>query len=193
MQCVPVPATVLFCRSNPHTHPLQLLRALRYPQWRISALNAITVWLANDIERVEPVLTLPNNVEILIKCCVESLKDSGGGSEGRRNFDQICQALLRLSVKSPMLSLVFGRDTIFISHLVAKLEQEVDYSPVSKMCLLKLLGKVTNRTSYAEHGIFPLLAKLAQDESQILISELSNTLMKRIAFAYQSPLKKRGR
>ncbi|GMI26982.1 hypothetical protein TeGR_g7905, partial [Tetraparma gracilis] len=169
------------------------LNIMQYPQWRISALNAITVWLANDIERVEPVLTLPNNVEILIKCCVESLKDSGGGGEGRRNFDQICQALLRLSVKSPMLSLVFGRDTIFISHLVAKLEQEVDYSPVSKMCLLKLLGKVTNRTSYAEHGIFPLLAKLAQDESQILISELSNTLMKRIAFAYQSPLKKRGR
>jgi serine/threonine protein kinase len=176
------------------------LNIMKYPQWRISALNAITVWLANDMERVEPVLTLPNNVEILIKCCVESLKEKkNDGKErswGGGDFDQICQALLRLSIKSPMLSLRFGRDTIFISHLVGRLENDVDCSPVSKMCLLKLLGKViVNRSTWSEHSIFPLLSKLARDETQILISELSSSLMKRIAITYThlSPLKsKRG-
>ena len=170
------------------------LNIMKYPQWRISALNAVTVWLANDMERVEPVLTLPNNVEILIKCCVEGLETKDEGGEAGESFDQICQALLRLSVKSERLSMIFGRDTIFISHLVSRLDTGGGCSPVSKMCLLKLLGKiVVNRSTYTEHGIFPLLARLAKDETQILISELSSSLMKKIAYTYQSPLKKRGR
>jgi len=58
---------------------------LQHEKWRISALNALTVWLATDTDRVDPVLTLPINSEILIKCFVECLTTTTG--EG--TFDQV--------------------------------------------------------------------------------------------------------
>ena len=57
------------------------------------------------------------------------------------------------------------------------------------MCLLKLLGQIVNKNTYTEHGIFPMLAKFANDETQILISTISKNLMKRVSTVY-SPVKK---
>ncbi|GMH46908.1 hypothetical protein TrVE_jg11879 [Triparma verrucosa] len=170
------------------------LSILQHNKWRISALNALTVWLANDIDRVEPVLTLPNNSEILIKCFVECLtvkeaKDGEGGKDEIRSFDQICEALLRLSIKSPRLSVILGRDKIFVNHLVSRLESDHVMSTLARMCLLKMLGQIMNTETYTEHGIFPILRRLASDESQILISAISKNLMKRVASQF-SPIKR---
>ena len=168
------------------------LSVIQHARWRISALNALTVWLANDAERVEVVLTLPKNVEVLVRAFTE-WRDEGGGNVGNsREFEQLCEAFLRLCVKSTRLALLLGRDNIFISHLVGRLEGEGGggSSAIARMCLLKIMGKiVTNRATFMEHGVFPILQKLADDQSQVLISEISKTLLRRIALSY-SPIKK---
>eukprot|EP00520_Triparma_pacifica_P017312 CAMPEP_0118635422 /NCGR_PEP_ID=MMETSP0785-20121206/2070_1 /TAXON_ID=91992 /ORGANISM="Bolidomonas pacifica, Strain CCMP 1866" /LENGTH=1196 /DNA_ID=CAMNT_0006526459 /DNA_START=294 /DNA_END=3882 /DNA_ORIENTATION=+ len=154
------------------------LSILQHEKWRISALNALTVWLATDMDRVEPVLTLPVNSEILIKCFVECLTSNAGAGEG--TFDQICEALLRLSIKSTKLSRILGRNKIFVNHLVNRLQSDSTMSALARMCLLKMLGQIVNKNTYTEHGIFPMLAKFANDETQILISTISKNLMKRV-------------
>ncbi|GMI03363.1 hypothetical protein TrRE_jg11952, partial [Triparma retinervis] len=163
------------------------LSILQHEKWRISALNALTVWLATDMDRVEPVLTLPINSEILIKCFVECLGANAGSGEG--TFDQICEALLRLCIKSTKLSRILGRNKIFVNHLVHRLQTDSTMSALARMCLLKMLGQIVNKNTYTEHGIFPMLAKFANDETQILISTISKNLMKRVTAVY-SPVKK---
>ena len=145
------------------------------------------MWLANDIDRVEPVLTLPNNCEILIKCFVECLavKEARQGQETKdeiRSFDQICEALLRLSIKSPRLSVILGRDRIFVNVLVNRLNsKDVKMSTLARICLLKMLGQVVTTEAFMGEGIFGVLRKLAIDESQVLISTISKNILKRLA------------
>lgn len=161
------------------------LSILQHNKWRISALNALTVWLANDIDRVEPVLTLPNNCEILIKCFVECLavKEAKQRQETKdevRSFDQICEALLRLSIKSSRLSVILGRDKIFVNVLVNRLNSQCD-STLARICLLKMLGQVVTTEAFLGEGIFGVLRALAVDESQVLISTISKNILKRVA------------
>ena len=49
--------------------------------------------------------------------------------------------------------------------------------------------QIVNKNTYTEHGIFPMLTKFANDESQILISTISKNLMKRVTNVF-SPVKK---
>jgi hypothetical protein len=105
------------------------------------------------------------------------------------NTPHNCRPPLLITSLLTLRSLPPCRNKIFVNHLVHRLQADNTMSALARMCLLKLLGQIVNKNTYTEHGIFPMLAKFANDETQILISTISKNLMKRVSTVY-SPVKK---
>jgi len=147
-------------------------------------LNALTEWLSNDIDRVEPVLMLPRNIEKL----ASSFVGAGGGGGDSSSEHEI--ALLRILGQSTKLATILGQSKLFVSEVVERIKNGSAYS--RKTCLSMLMRIIVGkeREIFMEYALFDLLNGL-KDSEQIIVAEMAKELLGKLVVMFSPPNKKR--
>jgi hypothetical protein len=162
------------------------IEILKDPYWRTSSLDVLAKWLQDDRQRVEFILNA--NINKLFNV-FRTTKDS-------QNFEKILPHFYRIIQTSIRVNRAMARSSVFINEIKNRLERQNTANKI-RIDLLKILivlyeSHVSPIQFIRDYNFLPLLTKLSEDKTSVIVAQLAQKLIKKNQVNLQQQLQQQG-
>ncbi len=138
--------------------------------WEEKAFISLGAWLSNASPAIEREMLRPRSLQRLV-----GLFQSAQGT----HFENYAKELLNMLTRSQRLSEAIGRSGLFMAELIARLSFPKAEVRITLLKMLKIIADHQDDLQHLvlEHNLFPVVQRLAQDESRVLVMVIANQLL----------------
>ena len=141
------------------------------PYWQVTALDAIFIWLQEEMAKVEEHLLDGTFNEAIVKCFTTSKANA---------FENLLEPLQKLLRLSPLVAASLARPDLF-SRILQKLRH---HKAVIRLNLLRIVRSICDAQSdnqcelIRRHDLFEAIQRLAEYDSAVLVRNMADELVK---------------
>ncbi|CAG8571445.1 10424_t:CDS:2, partial [Dentiscutata heterogama] len=139
------------------------------PFYQVNALEAILAWIQEETSKVESVLLLPKNIELILEAFIMAKANS---------FENILEPLHIITQLSTSIAFALAQPKFF-KRLLHRLGHP---KPVVRLNLLRILRSICDvhpqREAIAErYGLFEITSRMSREDPAVLIRELAREIL----------------
>ncbi|CAG8468661.1 1497_t:CDS:2 [Scutellospora calospora] len=139
------------------------------PFYQVNALEAILAWIQEETSKVESVLLLPKNIELILEAFIMAKANS---------FENILEPLYIVTQLSTSVACALAQPRFF-KRLLHRLGHP---KPVVRLNLLRILRSVCDvhpqREAIVErYGLFDITSRMSREDPAVLIRELAREIL----------------
>ncbi|CAG8761847.1 4502_t:CDS:2, partial [Racocetra fulgida] len=152
------------------------------PFYQVNALEAILAWIQDETSKVESVLLLPKNIELILEAFIMAKANS---------FENILEPLHIITQLSTSVAFALAQPRFF-KRLLHRLGHP---KPVVRLNLLRILRSICDvhpqREAIAErYGLFEITSRMSREDPAVLIRELAREILSQGYFSTSITKKK---
>ncbi|KAF0408258.1 map kinase kinase kinase [Gigaspora margarita] len=139
------------------------------PFYQVNALEAILAWIQEETSKVESVLLIPKNIELILEAFIMAKANS---------FENILEPLHIITQLSTSIAFALAQPKFF-KRLLHRLGHP---KPVVRLNLLRILRSICDihpqREAIAErYGLFEITSRMSREDPAVLIRELAREIL----------------